>query len=86
MKLQKIFLPKYKTLLMRLGKSNDGGYCVPKKSIMNSDFLFSFGLNDDCSFEKDFINKNPKTKVFVFDKSVTFTFWIKNFLKIIIEG
>ena len=85
MKLQKIFLPKFKTLLIRLGKDNDGGYCVPKKSVMNSDFLFSFGLNDDWSFEKDFINKNSKTRVFVFDKSVTFTFWIKNFLKIIIE-
>ena len=62
MKLQKIFLPKFKTLLIRLGKDNDGGYCVPKKSVMNSDFLFSFGPNDDWSFEKDFINKNSKTR------------------------
>lgn len=85
MKLQKTFLPKFKTSLIRIGKDNDGGYCVPKKSVINSDLLFSFGLNDDWSFEKDFMCINSKTKVFVFDKSVTITFWIKNFLKNIIE-
>ena len=52
-----------------------------QKSVINSDLLFSFGLNDDWSFEKDFISINSKTKVFVFDKSYNF-FWIKNFLKI----
>ena len=56
-----------------------------KKVCYNSDLLISFGLNDDWSFEKDFISINSKTKVFVFDKSVTIAFWIKNFLKIIIE-
>ena len=85
MKLQKTFLPKFKTSLIRVGKNNDGGYCVPKKSVINSDLLFSFGLNDDWSFEKDFISRNSKTKVFVFDKSVTITFWVKNFIKSIIE-
>ena len=70
MKLQKTFLPKFKTSLIRVGKDNDGGYCVPKKSVINSD-LISFGLNDDWSFEKDFISINSKTKVFVFDKSVS---------------
>tara|TARA_B100001939_G_C16841886_1_gene573470 strand:+ start:85 stop:882 length:798 start_codon:yes stop_codon:yes gene_type:complete len=85
MKLQKTFLPKFKTSLIRVGKENDGGYCVPKKSVMNSDLLISFGLNDDWSFEKDFISINSKTKVFVFDKNVSITFWIKNFLKTIIE-
>ena len=34
MKLQKIFLPKFKTSLIRVGKDNDGGYCVPKSLLL----------------------------------------------------
>ena len=82
MKLQKIFLPKFKTSLIRVGKDNDGGYCVPKKSVINSDLLLSFGLNDDWSFEKDFISINSQTQVFVFDKSVTIAFGLNIFSKL----
>ena len=62
MKLQKIFLPKFKTSLIRVGKDNDGGYCVTKKSVINSDLLLSFGLYDDWSFEKDFISTGNHLK------------------------
>ena len=85
MKLQKTFLPKFKTSLIRVGKENDGGYCVPKKSVINSELLISFGLGDDWSFEKDFLSINTKSKIFVFDKIISIVFWIKNFLKSIIE-
>ena len=81
MKLQKIFLPKFKTSLIRVVKimMEDTAF---QKSVINSDLLLSFGLNDDWSFEKDFISINSQTQVFVFDKSVTIAFWIKYFLKL----
>jgi|688.fasta_scaffold54328_7 hypothetical protein len=79
-KLPKFFYPKYKTLLVRLGKNKDGGYCVPKKSLRSTDILFSFGLGDDWSFEKDF-NKNSNAKIICFDKSINSFFWIKKLIK-----
>ena len=40
--------------LVRMGRDNDGGYLVDKRSIISSEFLLSFGIYDDWSFEKDF--------------------------------
>ena len=51
----KRLIPKYRYDLIRLGKDNDGGYLVDKNSIYRSDFLLSFGISNDCSFEDDFI-------------------------------
>ncbi len=84
MKLKSKFLPKFKTTLIRLGRDNDGGYCIAEKSLNNTEILYSFGLSDDWSFERDFINKNLKTKAIVFDKSVNLTFWAKGLIKNII--
>ena len=81
MKLKKSFLPKYKTSLIRVGRNNDGGYCIARKSILNTNILYSFGLSDDCSFEKDFYKRNPKTKIIVFDRSVNLFFWLKGIIK-----
>ena len=85
MYLPKFLRPKYKTELLRLGRNNDGGYCVPKQSIANSEILYSFGLSDDWSFEEDFSKKNSKTKIYIFDNSVNIKFWIKNFILNIID-
>ena len=85
MYLPKFLRPKYKTELLRLGRNNDGGYCVPKQSIANSEILYSFGLSDDWSFEEDFSKKNSKTKIYIFDYSVNIKFWIKNFILNIID-
>ena len=46
------FKPNYKTDLLRLGKENDGGYCVPKESLKDTSILYSFGLGEDWSFEE----------------------------------
>ena len=57
-----IFKPKNKYSLDRIGKENDGGYLINRESIFKSNFLLSFGIFDDWSFEKSFkkLNKNAK--------------------------
>lgn len=46
--------PKKIAELVRLGKENDGGYLVDKRSICETDFMLGFGIKDDWSFERDF--------------------------------
>ena len=74
-----ILKPKFETELIRLGKNNDGGYLIPKKSLNSSNKLYSFGLHDDYSFEKDFYKKT-NVEVVCYDKSVNFKFFLKPFL------
>ena len=78
------FEPNFKTDLVRLGRENDGGYCVPRASLKDTSVLYSFGLGDDWSFEKQF-NKQSGVKVVCFDHSVTLAFWFKRFIKNLIE-
>ena len=79
-KVSKSFLPYYKTKLLRVGKNNDGGYLIPENAIKDTKVLYSMGLSDDWSFEEHFLNINNEAKIFTFDGSVTFKFWIKNFI------
>ena len=58
MYLHKIFKPKKEYELTRLGKKNDGGYLVGIQTVNESQFLISFGIRDDWSFEIDFLKKN----------------------------
>jgi hypothetical protein len=58
MYLHKIFKPKKEYELTRLGKKNDGGYLVGIQTVNESQFLLSFGIRDDWSFEIDFLKKN----------------------------
>ena len=53
----KILKPKYNYDLIRIGRDNDGGYLVEKKSLQNTECLISLGINDDWSFEEDFLKK-----------------------------
>ncbi len=65
--------------LVRLGKNNDGGYLVCKNSIEVSDYLISFGINDDFSFEEDFKNKK-NIPIFAYDPTTTNIFFLKKIL------
>ena len=56
--------------LIRMGTLNDGGYVLPKRCIQKSDFLLSFGLNDDWNFEKDYRQRMPDVGIQVYDHSV----------------
>ena len=82
-KLPSFFCPKSKTKLVRLGQPNDGGYCIPEKSLNETNILFSFGLDDNWSFEEHF-KKRSEAKIICFDNNVNNKFWIKKFLKGII--
>ena len=82
-KLPKSFCPKFKTKLIRLGQPNDGGYNIPEKLLDEAKILFSFGLDEDWSFEEDF-NKKTGAKVLCYDNSVNNKFWIKRLIKSII--
>jgi pterin-4a-carbinolamine dehydratase len=67
--------------LIRIGRDFDGGYLVQKSEIIDRKVLISFGVNDDWSFESDFLRINKNSKVYMFDKSVSFIQLIKLLLK-----
>jgi hypothetical protein len=62
--------------LVRIGRDNDGGYLVDKRSIISSEFLLGFGIYDDWSFEKNF-TLYVDVPVVVFDASVGQNFFLK---------
>ena len=66
--------------LVRIGRDFDGGYLVSKSDMDKSDFLIGLGINDDWSFEEDFLNRK-KVEVFAYDASVSEKYFFKNFLK-----
>ena len=55
--------------LIRLGKSNDGGYVVLRSSLSQYSNLISFGIAGDVSFEKQFQNLSG-CKISCFDPSI----------------
>lgn len=78
MPLNKIFEPVTNYELVRLGRSNDGGYLIGKNSIKNSEYLISMGLDLDWSFEEDFKKRNNKLNVLCFDDKLDKKFIFKN--------
>jgi hypothetical protein len=76
--------PKKLYDLIRLGKNNDGGYLVCKKSIKDSKLLFSFGISDDISFEEDFKKKN-NSQIIAFDPTSTNIFFFKKIISNLIK-
>ena len=46
-KLQKFFVYKAASDLVRIGRNNDGGYLVSKSDIDKTNILIRLGINDD---------------------------------------
>ena len=63
--------------LIRIGRSNDGGYVIPKKIFSICDGLLSYGINKDWSFEKDFWKKSPKAIIHCYDHTINFLSLLK---------
>ncbi len=80
-KVSKNFKPKFNSKKIRVGRNFDGGYIVSKKALDNAKNLLSLGVYDDWSFENDFLKKNLKSNIFVFDGSINLIFWIKYLVK-----
>ena len=68
--------PKYEYDLIRVGSQNDGGYLIEKNSLFRSEFLLSFGISTDWSFEKEFIEKN-NVNLKCYDGSIDDLYWLK---------
>jgi len=78
------FKPKHNYFLERIGKENDGGYLINSDSILKSNYLLSFGIFDDWSFEKNFIKYNKNSKIFCYDDVISFNFIFSRSIKKII--
>ena len=72
--LPRIFRPNYEFDIIRLGTNYDGGYLVERSSMLNSKYLFSFGISTNWDFEKDFISIN-NIEFLALDGSVSHHFW-----------
>jgi hypothetical protein len=55
---------------LRLGKDFDGGYIISDIPNINYNLFLSGGIENDISFEEDFINKYNNVKCFAFDGSI----------------
>lgn len=54
---------------LRLGRNNDGGYIVFNKNLNNLDGIYSYGINDDVSFDLDF-TKYISKKIHMYDHTI----------------
>ena len=55
---------------LRLGKDYDGGYIIAEIPNVNYTTLLAGGIENDISFEEDFIKKYPNVKTFAFDGTI----------------
>ena len=67
--------------LIRAGRNQDGGYVVSQNSILKTDTLISFGLGTDWSFEIDYLEKNKKGIIYIYDHTINFYTFFSPFLK-----
>jgi hypothetical protein len=65
--------PKFLNDLIRIGRMFDGGYLVNERAIRTSRYLLAFGINDDWSFEEDFLKRNSDLQIYCYDFSVSKT-------------
>jgi len=66
--------------LIRLGSYEDGGYVVPRETILSSKLLISLGISDNWDFEKDYV-KISREPVYAYDHSINGNFWLSRFKK-----
>ena len=80
--LQPVNLPD----MVRLGRWDDGGYVVPLSSIKKAEILYSFGVNDDVSFEAEVKDVNEDIGIVCVDPSVSTQILTYRALKLLVKG
>ena len=77
----KYILP-YKTKdLVRLGNKSDSGYVISRKALRKVNFLISFGMSNNWTFEENFLKLSSKNKIHIYDHTVGYKFFLINFIK-----
>tara|TARA_B100000886_G_scaffold247865_1_gene174523 strand:+ start:1032 stop:1793 length:762 start_codon:yes stop_codon:yes gene_type:complete len=82
--LPNFFSVEQATDLVRIGKKYDGGYLVSQSDIEKSEILIGLGINDDWSFEEDFLSCK-KVCVYAYDASVSKKYFFKKLIKSLIR-
>lgn len=78
-------VPYEEPQLLRLGRINDGGYLINSADIQEAEVLLSFGVNDDWSFEEQFLSRND-IPLFAYDGSMGLQSFMKAFKRSIPFG
>ena len=77
----KYILP-YKTKdLVRLGNKSDSGYVISRKALRKVNFLISFGMSNNWTFEENFLKLSSKNKIHIYDHTVGYKFFLINFIR-----
>lgn len=63
--------PMITNQLVRIGRNGDGGYILPESIVQETDTLVSMGINDDWSFDEDFLARNPLLKIHAYDHTIS---------------
>ncbi|ANE82194.1 hypothetical protein A7U43_25670 [Mycobacterium adipatum] len=70
--------------LVRLGRDRDGGYLVDARDVAEAEALVSLGVNDDWSFEEDFLKRN-NVPIHAFDGTIDRNILGKRLVKTILS-
>jgi hypothetical protein len=57
--------------LIRIGQEQDGGYVLSESQLNLTDVLLSFGINEDWSFDTDFLKRKKDIALFAYDYSIS---------------
>ena len=74
-------IPNKTSNLCRLGVEKDGGYILNREFLNKSNFLISFGMAEEYSFEIDFLNLSSKNKLILFDFFIIHIYYLKKIFK-----
>ena len=67
--------------LIRVGNKRDGGYVLEKHSLKKINFLLSFGLANNFTFEKNFLKLNSESEILIYDHTVNKKKFFLDFIK-----